>query len=442
MYAADLLLSLRVAIRLGKTKLALRITVAIEQCTRLPLSHVSSLLGRCLLEDKFPEAQRYFKAFQEMHSQMNLKDRNHKLTAYLLPAVYSISKLPQDSTPFQMAFMKMCGREIANKKVSDIIDSTILVDIRGDKIFLSKKPGRPPKMHVWSKDVVIQRVWSILMANKPYLEPRGFPQLPTAYKNLPPVTEDELLLKEALYGEEKVKGFKKEMSQYIAKYGNKHFYSEPVLLSIRHQLRYEKVFPAMCENTLIRRLERVKDGWFVEWQTKKYKLSLPKRSDKKTFNHVKKSYSKKGEDKVYDIKRPRDIAIKWKDCVMFMSEQVEGEDVTVELLREHRGMGFEVMKTLVYRYVKGLHTYWRDLQVVDEKIYSVNESKSKTVVVKRQGDVWLNMVKNKKSVKVKECVDELKEYLRSFGTKAFKDYMEKIKQEKLYEKIMETLETP
>ena len=88
-----------------------------------------------------------------------------------------------------------------------------------------------------------------------------------------------------------------------------------------------------------------------------------------------------------------------------------------------------------------METYWRDLQVVTENIYSVNELKVKGVRMKKTKDVWLNLIRNKKSARIKKIVDELKEYLRSFGKEAFKEYMEKIKQVKLYEQLMKTLET-
>ena len=123
------------------------------------------------------------------------------------------------------------------------------------------------------------------------------------------------------------------------------------------------------------------------------------------------------------------------------SNSLSANTVSLELLRGDRGIGFEVMKTLVYRYAKNMETYWRDVQVISEKIYSVNESKVKGVRMKKTKDVWLNLIRNKKSARIKRNVDELKEYLRSFGTKAFKEYMERIKQVKLYEQIMKTLET-
>ena len=439
MNATDLLLNLRVAIRLNKTKLALRLTVSIHDHTRLPLSHVAKLLARCLLEDKYPEAQRYFKAFKEITLQMNAKNRKFKLDAYLLPAVYCISKLPSDSTVFQMAFMKMSGHEIANKNLSEAVDRSINMDYKGDDIFLDKCSS-PTLLHVWSKDVVIQSVWRA--NNKINFEPRGFQQLPSPFANLSPAREDEFIAKKVgLYGEEKVKGFTKEMSKYIAKYGDRHFTGEPVLLTLRRELRYEKVFPIRCEVEMIRRLSRVKDGWLVEWKGKTYKLTLPKRTNKKTVEIYRKAVRKRGEDKIYEINRPEEICLKWRDTIMFMYEQVEGEDVSLELLRGNRGIGFEVMKTLVYRYVKNMETYWRDLQVVTENIYSVNELKVKGVRMKKTKDVWLNLIRNKKSARIKKIVDELKEYLRSFGKEAFKEYMEKIKQVKLYEQLMKTLET-
>lgn len=439
MNVADLLLNLRVAIRLNKTKLALRLTISIHDHTRLPLSHVANLLARCLLEDKYPEAQRFFKAFKEIMLQMNAKNRKFKLDAYLLPAVYCISKLPSDSTVFQMAFMRMSGHEIANKNLSEAVDRSIYMDYKGDDIFLNKSSSTALP-HVWSKDVVIQSVWRA--SNKTYFAPRGFELLPPPFANLSAAREDDFIAKKVgLYGEEKVKGFTKEMSKYIAKYGDKHFTGEPVLLTLRRELRYEKVFPRSFENSILRRLSRVKDGWLVEWKTKTYKLTLPKRTNKKTIEIYRKAVRKRGEDSIYEINRPEEICLKWKDTILFMYEQVEGEDVSLELLRGDRGIGFEVMKTLVYRYVKNMETYWRDVQVISEKIYSVNELKVKGVRMKKTKDVWLNLIRNKKSAKIKKNVDELKEYLRSFGTKAFKEYMERIKQVKLYEQIMKTLET-
>lgn len=439
MDASTLLLNLRVAIRLNKTKLALRLTISIHDHTRLPLSHVAKLLARCLLEDKYPEAQRYFKAFQEVTLQMNAKNRKFKLDAYLLPAVYCISKLPSDSLVFQLAFMKMSGHEIANKKFSEAVERSINMDYKGDDFFLNKSTSST-LTHVWSKDVVIQTVWRT--SNRTYFEARGFEQLPPTFANLSPAREDELIAeKVGLYGEEKVKGFNAEMSKYIAKYGDRHFTGEPLLLTLRRELRYEKLFPLKCKTSFIRRLKRTKDGWLVEWEAKTYKLTLPKRTNKKTVEIYRKAVRKRGEDTIYEINRPDEKCVQWKDTIMFMYEQVEGEDVSFDLLRDDRGIGFEVMKTLVYRYVKNMETYWRDVQVVAEKIYSVNERKTKLVRMKKTKDVWLNLIRNKKSARIQKIVNELKEYLRSFGTQAFKEYMEKIKQVKLYEQIMKTLET-
>ena len=86
---------------------------------------------------------------------MNAKNRKFKLDAYLLPAVYCISKLPSDSTVFQMAFMKMSGYEIANKNLSGVDRS--IMNIK-EMIFLDKCSS-PTLLNVWSKDVVIQSVW-------------------------------------------------------------------------------------------------------------------------------------------------------------------------------------------------------------------------------------------------------------------------------------------
>ena len=182
----------------------------------------------------------------------------------------------------------------------------------------------------------------------------------------------------------------------------------------------------------------MKDGWLVEWKGKTYKLTLPKRTNKKTVEIYRKAVRKRGEDKIYEINRPEEICLKWRDTIMFMYEQVEGEDVSLELLRGDRGIGF-VMK----RWFTGKWKIWKrigELAGGNWKYYSVNELKVKGPYEEKQRDVWLNLIINKKSVDEK-IVDELKEYLRSFGKEAFKEYMEKIKQVKLYEQLMKTLET-
>ena len=436
MRVSELLLNLRLAIFYNKVELALRIVITLAKEKRPPLSSVSRLLARCLLEDKFPEGQRYFHALQEMNKQMSLKDRHYKVNACLLPAVYFISKLPTDCAHFQMAFMKMSGHDIANELMSETIESVIETDCKGDTIFLEKRHQSPGILQPWSSDAVSLSIWKC--GNTKHIPKQGFKQLPQAYSKLNPITKKDFL-KSALYGEEKVKGFRKQMSQYLAKYGEKHYYDEPVLMTMRRELRYEKIFPIRCEQEMIRRLNRVKDGWLVEWKAKKYKMTLPKRMEKKIVEKYKEVFRKSGLDERYEVNTPNEVMMKWKNTITFLYEVVDGEEVSEETLREKRGLGFDVMKTLVYRNVKGMQTYWRDLQIVGEKIYSVNE---KTNTFPKTKDVWLRLIRNKKSVKIKKIVDELKEYLRSFGKLAFQDYMKRINQVKLYEEIMKTLETP